>query len=160
MNLMGGSLHQYPGEVLEIALGIASKFTGDDRRAEDIVAIPDLAAGAFSDTLGSIGKSNMPTSGSGPMGAALSLQIKTTLINAWRSEAGKPLKHMNVVIRVADGGQTRVSFGAPIVRLLRPDESADGAPMLNSKWRRALEAVLEGYGVNPSEVLKSMGIDL
>jgi hypothetical protein len=47
---MGGFLHKYPEEFLQVGLGIASKFTGDDRRAEDIVALPDLAAGAFSDT--------------------------------------------------------------------------------------------------------------
>jgi hypothetical protein len=154
MNLMGGHLHEYPEERLEVALGIASMFD-DDRRAEDLVAIPDLAAGAFSETLTTIGKANMPTSGSGPSGTALFLQIKSSLVNAWRSEAGKPLKHLNAVIRVAEGGGTLVSFGAPFVRMLRPDESVGGAPTLNSKWRRSLEAELKSRGIDPDEVLKS-----
>jgi len=158
MNLMGGILHKYSDEHLEVALGIASKFD-DERRAEDLVAIPDLAAGAFSETLTTIGKSSMPTSGSGPRDTGLFIQIKSTLINAWRSEAGKPLKHMNAVIRIAGGGQTLVSFGSPLSRILRPGESTEGAPTLNSKWRRALEAYMKRCGIDRAEVLKSMGID-
>lgn len=160
MSIMGCFLHKYSEEFLQVGLGIASKFTDDDRRAEDIVAIPDLAAGAFSETLSSIGKSNIPTSGSGPHGTALLVQFKTALINAWRSTRGKPLKHLNAVIRVAGDGQTRVSFGEPFVRRLRPDESADSALQLNLKWRRALEAELRARGVSPSQLLKSIGIDM
>lgn len=62
MNLMGGLRHKYPDEHLEVRLGIASQFD-DDLRAEDLVAIPDLAAGAFSETLTTVGKANMPKSG-------------------------------------------------------------------------------------------------
>lgn len=141
MTLMGGLLHTYPHERLEIGLGIASKFD-DDLRAEDLVAIPDLAAGAFSETLTTMGKANMPTSGSGPSDMASFIQIKSTLINAWRYDNDKPLKHMNAVIRIAEGGQTLVSFGSPSVRALHAGESAEGAPTLNSKWRRALEAYM------------------
>ena len=102
----------------------------------------------------------MPTSGTGPMGAMLFMQAKSSLINMWRSEIDKPLKHMNAVIRPADAGQMRVSFGAPFSRMLRPGESAEGAPSLNSKWRRVLEADLKARGIDPNEVLKSMGINL
>ncbi len=66
---------------------------------------------------------------------------------------------MNAVIRVI-GGQTLVSFGAPFARMLRHGESAEGAPTLNSKWRRALEADLKSRGIDPDEALKSMGIDV
>ncbi len=159
MELMAGGLHRYPDDHLQVGLGIASQFD-DGRRAEDIVAIPDLAAGAFSETLTSIGKSNMPTSGTGSSGVPLILQIKSTLINAWRSDGDKPLKHLNVVIRVAEGGQTRVSFGMPFMRLLRPNESSEEFPTLSSKWRRALEADFKRRGIDPNQVLKSMGIDV
>lgn len=94
------------------------------------------------------------------MEAALFVQIKSSLINAWRSETDKSLKHRNAVIRPAGSGQMLVSFGAPFSRMLRPGESAEGAPTLNSKWRRALEADLKARGVDPNEVLKSMGIDI
>lgn len=143
LNLMGKLIHKHPNERLEIKLGIASQFN-DDLRAEDLVAIPDLAAGAFSETLTTMGKANMPTSGSGPDGTSMFVQIKSNLINAWRSDSTKPLKQMNAVIRGAEGGQTLVSFGSPFPQMLRRGESAEGAPMLNSKWRRALEAYLEG----------------
>jgi hypothetical protein len=159
INLMGGLFHKYPSEYLEVGVGVASQFD-DDLRAEDLVAIPDLAAGAYSETLTTMGKANMPTSGTGPMGAILFEQIKSSLINTWRSEVDKPLKHINAVIRPADAGQIRVSFGAPFSRMLRPAESAEGAPTLNSKWRRSLEADLKSRGIDPNEVLKSMGIDL
>ena len=145
-------------EYLEVGVGVASQFD-DDLRAEDLVAIPDLAAGAYSETLTTIGKVNMPTSGSGPMGAKLSLQIKSSLINAWRSEIDKPLKHMNAVIRPAEGGQILVSFGSPFSRQPFPGESADEALKLNSKWRTALEAYMMSCGIDQAEVLKSMGID-
>ena len=158
VNLMGGLFHKYPSEHLEVGVGVASEFD-DDLRAEDLVAIPDLAAGAYSETLSSIGKANMPTAGTGPMGGNVFVQIKCSLINTWRSEIDKPLKHMNVVIRPAEGGQTLVSFGSPFSRMLRPGESKEGAPMLNSKWRRALLADMMSRDIDPTEVLKSMGTD-
>ncbi len=159
VNLMGRLFHKYPSEYLEVGVGVASQFD-DDLRAEDLVAIPDLAAGAYSETLTLMGKASMPTSGTGPMDAILFEQIKSSLINTWRSEIDKPLKHMNALIRRADAGQMRVSFGAPFSRMLRPVESADGAPTLNPKWRRSLEADLKARGIDLNEVRKSMGIDL
>ena len=50
MKLFGGLMHTYPKENPQCSLGIASKFD-DDRLAEDLVAISDLAAGAFSEML-------------------------------------------------------------------------------------------------------------
>ena len=157
--LMNGFLRRYPNEELEVGLGIASKFEGDDRRAEDLVAIPDFAAGGFSETLKLMGKKNIPTSGTGSMGIALFPQIKTSVISVWRSQRGKRLRHMDVAIRIAKNGQTRFSFGLPFARALRPGESPAGAPTPNSKWIRAFEAYLKGRGVDPLQTLKSMGID-
>ena len=102
----------------------------------------------------------MPTSGSGPSGVGLFVQIKSSLINACRYDNSRPLKHMNAVIRPAEGGQMRVSFCSPFSRLLHPGESAEGAPTINSKWRRVLEADLKARGIDPNEVLKSMDIDI
>jgi hypothetical protein len=156
--LMGGILRKYPNEEFHFGLGIASKFQ-DDRRAEDLVAIPDLAAGACSETLSQMGKENMPTSGTGPLGIALVPQIKTSVINVWRSQRGKRLRHLDVVVRVAEDGQTLFSYGLPFVRLPRPGESTEGTPTPNAKWRRAFEAYLKENGVDPVQTLKSMGID-
>src|SRR5258708_9748528 len=81
---MGGLLQKYVDEDLEVGLGIASLFKDDDLRADQIVAIPDLAAGAFSESLSQLGKTNITTTTVGPSGANLYLQTKTSLISAWR----------------------------------------------------------------------------
>src|SRR5207245_6788898 len=47
--LMGSFRHRYPGETPKLFLGVASLFD-DGLRAEDLLAIPDLAAGAFSES--------------------------------------------------------------------------------------------------------------
>lgn len=158
ITLMGGLLHTYPGEYPDFDLSIASRFD-DERRAEDLVSIPDLAAGAYSETLTKIGKANMPTFGTVSSDATEFLQIKSLLINAWRMDKDKPLKHMDAVIQSIDRGKMLVSFGAPSTRSLAPGESADGAPILNAKWRRALENALYGCDVDAIRVLRKMGID-
>lgn len=150
MNLMGGCLHKHPEEHQEVRLGIASEFTDDDRRAEDIVAIPDLAAGANAELLSAIGKSDFPTSVLAPSGMSF-LQTKSTVINGWRGEVGKPLRHMDVEVRSAEGGQTRVLFSSPIWEILDPNEVAGDFPTPNSKWRRALEAELKRLGIDLGE---------
>jgi DNA-binding PucR family transcriptional regulator len=154
-NLMGSFLHKYPEEFLRIGLGVASQFSDDDRRAEDIVAIPDLAAGPFCEALTTLGKSNIPTSETWPSNSSLLLQLKSSLINVWRSDFDKPLRHLNVVIRATENGKTLVSFCQPFIRLLRPSESAEGAPTLNAKWRRAMETYLKDRGVDPVQTLNT-----
>jgi len=136
--LMSSFIHKYPGETPKLSLGIASKFD-DGLRAEDLLANPDLAAGACSESFSNVCKSNIPTSGVGPQGLALVLQTKTMLINLWRSDNSRPLKHFDTVIRVAEGGQTIFSFCQPIVRIAQPGELLSKLPIaLNEKWRRAL----------------------
>jgi hypothetical protein len=158
MNLFGGVIHKFPDEYLELGQGVASQFD-DGLRAEDLVAIPDLAAGAYSEMLTKMGKSNIPTSGVGPSGMKLFVQVKTTLINSWRSDNSKPLKHMNAVIRKAIDGQTHISFGSPFSRLLRPGESAEGAPVINTKWRNALEAEIKEKSIDTKQVMRELGLD-
>lgn len=146
MAVMGGLLHKYTVEYPQIRLGVASLFADDEMRAEDLVAIPDLAAGAFSEGLSELGKANIPKAVIGPSGANLFLQTKTSLITAWRFDNTKPLKHLNVVVRVAEGGQSIVSFCQPFVRLPRPWEKVPEIPPLNAKWKNALGAMLERKG--------------
>ena len=157
-HMFGSLLHNYPDERVEIGLSIASQFD-DGLRAEDLVAIPDFAAGAFSETLTMLGKANMPMPGVRPNKTETQVQIKTSLINSWRYDNSKPLKHINAVIRQVEGGGMLVSFGSPYVRVLLPSESAADAPSLNSKWRKAIEAHLKDRNINPTEMLRSMGID-
>jgi hypothetical protein len=138
--LMGGYLHKHPGETLLVKLGIASQFD-DGFRAEDLLAIPDLAAGAFSEGLTELGKSNIPTSERSRTGIDLSLQIKTMLINAWRIDESMPLKHLNLVINVTEDGKDRFTFCQPTFRF--PLGEAPQIPELNAKWRRALTEAMK-----------------
>src|SRR5689334_560546 len=107
-----------------------------------------------------MGKSNMPTSGSGLTDIPKLLIVKAALTNAWRADNDKPLKHMNAVIRAAADGLMLVSFGGPITRPPLAGESTKGAPKLNGKWRKALEADLQSRGIDPDQIIKSMGIDI
>jgi hypothetical protein len=102
--LMAACLSLYPQEKANLRLSVVSEFTDDERQAEDLVAIPDLAAGAYSETLTKLGKANMPTSGSVPMGTALFVQIKSSLINA-------PLAIISLLHRIATNGCLRVASG-------------------------------------------------
>jgi hypothetical protein len=136
--LMGSFIHRYAGENPMLYLGIGSLFN-DGLRAEDLLAIPDLAGGACSECLTLQGKSNIPTSEVGREGIALVLQTKTMLINLWRSDNSKPLKHFDLLVRVAEDGQTLFSFRQPIVRIPEPGEVLPKLPEpLNEKWRKAL----------------------
>ena len=159
LTLMAERLHQFPDEKVQLGLGVVSQFHDDDLRAADIVAIPDLAAGAISETLTRMGKANLPTSGSGPSGLALELQEKAAFINSWRSDNSRPLKHMNAVIRRAEDGRTLLSFGIPFLKVPDVDQERDGVPSLSSKWRKALIADWIAQGLDPAELLKVAGID-
>jgi hypothetical protein len=155
-SVMGGLLQKYDNEDLEVGLGIASSFKDDDMRAEDLVAIPDLAAGAFSEGLCQIGKENIPVTAVGESSATLYLQTKSTLITAWRLDHMVPLRHLSVVVRDGQvGGETIISFCQPFVRRARPGEALPALPALKPKWERALKAELERRGVHPSEILES-----
>lgn len=147
VNLMGHLLQKYPDEYPTVALGVASKFD-DDLKAEDLVAIPDLAAGAFSEALTAIGKDNLPRSGTGPTETPRFLQTKASLINSWRSDQARPLKHLTLAVRQNGNGKVLLSFGSPFVRTLRADESLHGAPVLSAKWKRALRSYLERSASN------------
>lgn len=157
-NLMTSFLFQYPDEKPLFGLGVASEFTDDELRAEDLLAIPDLAAGAFSETLMKMGTTNIPTSGSGPGGHTLWLKAKSTLINGFLGETGNPLKVMSCIVRRHPQGMM-LSFGLPFVRLPRPDESTEQAIPTNEKWRKSLAAELARVGADPETMLREMGIE-
>ncbi len=156
--IMKSCLYPYPDERPLFSLGVASEFTEDGLRAEDLLAIPDLAAGAYSETLMKMGKENIPTSGSGPSRHPLYLKTKSTLINGILGERGNPLKVISCVVRRHPQGMM-LSFGQPFVRLPMPGESTEGAVPTNDKWRKSLAAELTRIGADPKEVLKEMGLD-
>lgn len=157
-DLMKNCLYRYPDEKATFGMGVASDYTEDGLLAEDLLAIPDLAAGAFSETLMAMGKENMPTSGTGPGGHTLYLKTKSTLINGFLAEQGNPLKTLSCLVRQHPQGMM-LSFGNPFVRLPMPGESTEGAVPTNEKWRKSLETELARIGADPKEILKEMGLD-
>ena len=156
--IMKSCLYRYPDEKASFGIGVASEFSEDGLRAEDLLAIPDLAAGAFSETLMETGTENIPTSGGGPSGQTLFLKTKSTLINGFLAERDNPLKVLSCVVRRHPQGMM-LSFGQPFVRLPMPGESTDGAVPTNEKWKKSLAAELTRIGADPKEVLKEMGLD-
>jgi hypothetical protein len=156
--LIAGFIHRHGDELPDMSMGIASKFD-DGLRAEDLVAIPDLAAGAFSGLLTVAGKESIAKLAVGRNDLGVLMQTKSSLINGWRSLNTKPLKHINAIVRGAETGQMHLSFGTTFGRLLGPNKSREGAPVLNSKWRRALEAHLKTHGIDPKALMKEMEID-
>ena len=155
---MTSCLYPYPDEKPLFALGVASEFTDDGRRAEDLVAIPDLAAGAFSETLMSMGTANIPTSGCGPGGHTLWLKTKSALINGFLAETGNPLKVLSCIVRRHPQGMI-LSFGRPFVRLPMPGESTEGAVPTNEKWRKSLAAEFARIGVDPEAIVQDKAIE-
>ena len=93
------------------------------------------------------------------MGIALFPQIKSSVISCWRSQRGQRLKHVDVIVRAAENGQTLFSYGLPFIRLPRLGESTEGAPIPNANWRKAFGTYLKEHGVDPVQTLKTMGID-
>lgn len=139
--LMTSCLFPYHDEKPLFALGVASEFTEDGRRAEDLLAIPDLVAGAYSEALVSAGTTNIPTSGCGPSDQALWLKTKSTLINGFLASTGNPLKVICCIVRRHPQGMM-MSFNRPFVRIPMPGESTEGAVPTNEKWRKSLAAEL------------------
>ena len=135
--MMKSFLYSYPDEKPFFGLGIASEFTDDELQAEDLLAIPDLAAGAFSEALNNLGTQNIPASSVGPSDLALHLQTKSTLINGFLGEQGNPLKVLFCVVRRHPEGML-LSFCQPFVRLLMPGEAEEDAVPVNDKWRKSL----------------------
>ena len=155
--LMASGLFRYPDEQPQFGLGVASEFTKDGLRAEDLLAVPDLAAGAFSETLMKMGKENIPASGSGPGGHTLWLNTKSTLINGFLGDRGNPLKSLSCVVLPHPQGMA-LKFGQPFVRLPLPGESTEGAVPTNEKWRKSLGAELERIGADPKAILRELGL--
>jgi hypothetical protein len=121
--IMGGMLHQYCTEKMgQISLGIAGKFE-DDRRAEDLISIVDLAGGAFSERLTALGTDRLPKSTNifAPMRKPMS--TKSQLILSWMFESKRPLKKVICLLRPSEDGKVLVSFARPGMRTRFPGEN-------------------------------------
>jgi hypothetical protein len=135
--LMSSMLHASPVGNPTLHLGIGSGFD-DGTRAEDLLSIPDLAAGAYSEMLSKMGKPNMPEHQVGRQRLDFAMQVKTMLITAWRSDDTQPLKHFDLLVRDAGNGQLRLSPGHASFRLPSPGEPTAPQPEIHPKWAKAM----------------------
>jgi hypothetical protein len=136
--VMGGLLlHHVPAWAGEFALGVAGKFD-DDRRAEDLASIADLAAGAVSECLTAMGVGRTPTCTNLSVPTQGPLATKTQMILAWLSDSRNALKKLTCVVRAASDGQFRISFGVPFVRLRYPGENWPIWVPPDKVWRNTL----------------------
>lgn len=118
--VLAGMLHHYSaGGLGQFRFGIAGKFN-DERRAEDLISIVDLAAGAFAETLTSLSESRIPKSTNVFIPTPGKTSTKAELILGWLSDSTVPLKKIVCLVRPWTSGQFLVSFGSPELRINPP----------------------------------------
>lgn len=114
--IIGGTMHQCcPENMGEHVLGIAGKFD-DNRRAEDLVSIVDLAGGAVAESLTLLGKENIPRSANIYTPVFKPMSVKSQIIYATLFGQPCPLKRLMCVVRTAGPGEVLVSFTEPTAR--------------------------------------------
>ena len=122
--VMGTALWHYcPKGLDDVSMGIAGKFT-DERQAEDLVSIVDLAVGSVTEGLSLIGPAGVPRATSIPTPIHGHLSTKAKLIHSWLSTVHVPLKKLVCMVRPADGGllfsfsNPEFSVGSPLARAM------------------------------------------
>ena len=95
-------------------MGIAGEFN-DDFRAEDLCSVADLAGGAMSDLINSIPPEEIPTTARLYTPILTRQSVKSTILTAWFSETGVPLKKLFCLVRPNGDDEIRFSFGCPEV---------------------------------------------
>lgn len=108
-NVIGAMVNRMCPTDVALDRCIISGQIEDQKRAEDLCAIPDLVGGAVADYLEAL-----PT-GTGPDSQLLTtparrLSTKSTLILGWLGLLKAGLKNVNVIVRPAGLGQLSVSF--------------------------------------------------
>jgi hypothetical protein len=97
----------------QLALGVAGKFD-DNKRAEDLASIADLAAGAISGVLNEFESNDaFPKSSKIIEPLTKRLATKTQVLFAWLSDSTVPLKKLICVLRPADSGKLQFAFLKP-----------------------------------------------
>lgn len=93
-------------------LGIAGKFE-DNRRAEDLCAIPDLVGGAMAEMLTAIDKATIPRESDIVTPVLGRTSTKSKLVFSWFAGLKGPLKKLFCLVRAAPEGQVLISFADP-----------------------------------------------
>jgi hypothetical protein len=138
--MMSGMLrHYFPDELKEIRLGVASKFE-DDRLAEDLVSIADLAAGAFSERINAQGPDRLPKSTNLFVPIPKALSTKTEVISLWLYDSKSPLKKFFCFLRPGDGDNVLVSLATPKLRPPFPGENLPLCVPPKKNWIQSMKS--------------------
>ena len=107
----------------DVIMGIAGQIK-DDRQAEDLVSIVDLAVGSVTESLSSIGPAGVPIDTNIVTPIHGQLSTKATIIHSWLSTSDVPLKKLICMVRPADRGllfsfsNPEFSVGSPFARAM------------------------------------------
>jgi len=121
-----------PYGIGSVRLGIAGLFD-DEKRAEDLCAIPDLVGGAIAESLTSIEKGAIPRYILTNTSASENVSTKTKIIYAWLSTLNGPLKKLFCLLRAEPDGKLLISFADPTMRLANLAVPGT-APPLDKGW--------------------------
>jgi hypothetical protein len=136
--VIGGMLRRFcPNGLGDIRIGIAGKFD-DDRRAEDLCAIPDLVGGAIAESLTSI-REIIPQFAHLTTTVPRHQSTKTDLILGWLSSLNGPLKYLLCAVTSAGEDQRRYSLANLTVRPATGVDSRLWFPP-DKGWRRSVES--------------------
>jgi hypothetical protein len=132
-----GSLlkHACPHQLGGISIGIAGEFN-DERRAEDLCAIPDLVGGTVAEIL-TVLNGRIPESTSLYTPITGHLSTKAELIAGWVATNGSGLKQLVCVVRPAGDRQVRFSFADPFIDLDRRTASRRLWRPPDKGWRQS-----------------------
>jgi hypothetical protein len=112
--VMDAMLSRYcPENMGEIRYGIAGKFD-DERRAEDLISVVDLAGGALAESLALLGADSQPKSSDLFVPILRHMRTKTELIHNWLCESNVPLKKLLCLVRGSEPGRFLTSVGRPM----------------------------------------------
>ena len=112
-DMAGTVVGHYIEGPMELQLGIAGKFD-DEYRAEDLISIVDLAAGAVADAFTSFPDDTILVSKNLLVPSGASVTTKAKLIYAWLSYSMTPLKKIVCLASPIEGGLFHVRFGTPV----------------------------------------------
>ncbi|WP_047816924.1 hypothetical protein [Rhodopirellula islandica] len=117
----------------EVCVGIAGKFD-DNRLAEDLCAIPDLAGGAISETLGLLDAATIPRESGRSSVVQRESAFKAKIIYTWIATLQGKLSTAVCLVRPHESGGIQMSFANPTVDLGDSDEGSEPEPV-SDKWR-------------------------
>lgn len=122
----------------QLMFGIASRYD-DDRLAEDLIAICDLAGGATAENHSVLGPDLLPRTSDLLVPIMTQRSTKTQIISAWLSPSTSRLQKLTIAVRQHAPGELLLSIGQPE---LRPDLAPVGSPLWlppDRGWKKSSE---------------------